>query len=675
MPEIYVEGSLVESDGQIIAVPELLPTATAPDALLARTGSNLIVNGDFNGSTLSPWKIWGQPSGTSSVLAQIQTEAGGNRYLEFRKVSGASSAVIFQETNVNIVVNTPNEVRLDMGNPSSEVKRITLIAHNLNDIEKDILACSFWLPANSARATFVMKGVNRHRQWNNLTLSIYDSSAGSASPGIQIDNVSITTGIPSANYLDITDCSEPRTPAVVTGNDSSNLIRNGEFDIDGNSTYWTVFPYPTASQGTFQVVNGGATLAQYTGSPSIALEQTMLSGVVPAHVPVELRVQLSGNIGAQGKRVTLILRDQSWGNEGHQFCTFWINVNGDLPSTLYMSAYLPKAWTNLSLSIYDSTPFDNPGNLNIGIRIDNVALWTRPSMSGYMASSVVPDVSCRNFRMRDYGIINGIVGGSGADRSGVLASVTMIGEAFRLQAGISHASNHDPRSVFQRVMRIDSRGEILVRRASRVNCIAENSTTPRIIECGVPVMTEYILTHEFGHLFNNQADQNGNMSLMEYVDTTRTSTTALLDGVNQIVMGPILACPLGNNWLRGERGWGSGPGSTYGSNPNLCAPQAKNFTDFQQNPAPYATPNAPGSESSDETAADMFLNWVYRRIGRQAGVVSPEIEGFLNRSWSVPSGCHVQSAGCPDSTNPGDARMTWMNTVMGQIFNAHGWNN
>jgi hypothetical protein len=227
-------------------------------------------------------------------------------------------------------------------------------------------------------------------------------------------------------------------------------------------------------------------------------------------------------------------------------------------------------------------------------------------------------------------------------------------------------------------MRIDSRGEILVRRAARSNCLAENSTTPRIIECGVPVMTEYILTHEFGHLFNNQSDQNGNTSLMEYVDTTRTGVDGYLYDYGSprlIVMG-VIQCPSGqSSWLRGERGWGSGPGSTYGSSPNLCAPQAKNFTDFQQNPAPYAAPNAPGSESSDETAADMFLNWVYRRIGRQAGVVSPEIEGFLNRSWSVPSGCHVQSAGCSDSSSPGDARMTWMNTVMGQIFNAHSWNN
>jgi len=69
----------------------------------------------------------------------------------------------------------------------------------------------------------------------------------------------------------------------------------------------------------------------------------------------------------------------------------------------------------------------------------------------------------------------------------------------------------------------------------------------------------------------------------------------------------------------------------------------------------------------DEATADMFLNWVY-------ALATSRMQGFLNISWlaGTPASCTSTqantAAGCPDTTNPGDARYNWMQDQMGQIF-------
>ncbi len=71
----------------------------------------------------------------------------------------------------------------------------------------------------------------------------------------------------------------------------------------------------------------------------------------------------------------------------------------------------------------------------------------------------------------------------------------------------------------------------------------------------------------------------------------------------------------------------------------------------------------------------MFLNWVYRKLGRG---------GFLDRSWNpadeseIPDPndpsqtqklkCDAYWLGCPDSRNPGQARFTWMDAQMDEII-------
>lgn len=111
-----------------------------------------------------------------------------------------------------------------------------------------------------------------------------------------------------------------------------------------------------------------------------------------------------------------------------------------------------------------------------------------------------------------------------------------------------------------------------------------------------------------------------------------------------------------SSWSRGERGWGSGPDNV--------------LTPFQQDPLEFFG-TTDTTAQVDETAADMFLNWVYRKFTDTFGVfytTAPGTwQGFLNVSW------RNNSSATTDDNFPGDARYEWMNNVMAQIFSLKGW--
>jgi len=123
--------------------------------------------------------------------------------------------------------------------------------------------------------------------------------------------------------------------------------------------------------------------------------------------------------------------------------------------------------------------------------------------------------------------------------------------------------------------------------------------------------------------------------------------------------GLIMGLDSDNEWQRGKRGWGSGPDSI--------------FMEFQQHPQ-GVFPNdfipANVDIGIDETAADMFLNWVYRRRSNNPPSYQENIpgawQGFRNTSWSV-------NPAIDDDNYPGDARFEWMNIVMGRIMFLKGW--
>jgi len=181
--------------------------------------------------------------------------------------------------------------------------------------------------------------------------------------------------------------------------------------------------------------------------------------------------------------------------------------------------------------------------------------------------------------------------------------------------------------------------------------------------------TEYTIGHELGHVFDYAS---GDM-LTDAIDNSPTNTFSLgscnssdFSGGNYIVMGYLTAS---QPFLRGSRGWGSGPG----------------FSTFQQSP----------EDTAFEAAADMFLNWVYRLndpngssalvgvmtgpigtpnppqsgcvpIGSQNNPPSQPWMGFLNRNWNAQ--------GAPyDWGLPGDVRHTYMIERMPAIFTQNNW--
>lgn len=134
-------------------------------------------------------------------------------------------------------------------------------------------------------------------------------------------------------------------------------------------------------------------------------------------------------------------------------------------------------------------------------------------------------------------------------------------------------------------------------------------------------------------------------------------------------------------WARGERGWGSGPDTS--------------ITQFQQHPPDFPLfQNDDDVTQIDETAADMFLNWVYRINSTQAQIshdtipysyfeevqeISPETPGmwlgFLNSSWFQNSANSLQDCSVDDSICyfSGNARFVWMEIVMRAIKDQMQW--
>jgi hypothetical protein len=228
-------------------------------------------------------------------------------------------------------------------------------------------------------------------------------------------------------------------------------------------------------------------------------------------------------------------------------------------------------------------------------------------------------------------------------------------------------------------------------------CLTFNSI-PRTIVCNWSATNRsnfpvHAFVHELGHVFTNRTQHfsannvgsdertrgllyssvqntfNGSCSpsfsstnfpmLFQNLQFPLSSCTYITDirGLNGsgVVMGFLTV----SGWRRGESGWGSGPDNV--------------FTPFQMHP-PDLFPNNNDETKIDETAADMFLNWVYRRRTNNPPTykISTNVpgtwEGFRNSAWPNNS-ANAQN----DANFPGDARFEWMNIIMGQIITLKGW--
>ncbi|MCI0709256.1 MAG: hypothetical protein L0154_03755, partial [Chloroflexi bacterium] len=217
----------------------------------------------------------------------------------------------------------------------------------------------------------------------------------------------------------------------------------------------------------------------------------------------------------------------------------------------------------------------------------------------------------------------------------------------------------------------------------------EPGARPRTIICnGTQTVDEFAIVHELGHVFNNRtASTVGDLGDL-YDAVERTSLEPCRDRVTReptgvcvldfgeqqlVVMGNVFDSDGNPVWSRGDRGWGSGPNA--------------DITNFQQHP-PGLFPNDNLQTQIDEAAADMFLNWTYRKIDPNSPITYETAplpgnwQGFINASWRPdPQNPHYQQnnlcvselTGCMDGTYPGDARDRWMNELMTTIFAQSQW--
>jgi hypothetical protein len=179
--------------------------------------------------------------------------------------------------------------------------------------------------------------------------------------------------------------------------------------------------------------------------------------------------------------------------------------------------------------------------------------------------------------------------------------------------------------------------------------------------------SQYTIVHEMGHIFDGRTDYG----LSDPIDVPfRLEDCASPAG---LIMGS------GTTWVRGRRGWGTGP-QQYLNTSTPPAPVSL-ITDFQQNP----------DNTAIEAAADSFLNWVYRTNASngipaidpclQTPLPAPQAwggPGYLNREWAatpLPSflANSIGDPGSLDTSLPGDGRYFDFDIRIRQIFTNNSW--
>lgn len=120
------------------------------------------------------------------------------------------------------------------------------------------------------------------------------------------------------------------------------------------------------------------------------------------------------------------------------------------------------------------------------------------------------------------------------------------------------------------------------------------------------------------------------------------------------------------DWNRGSRGWGSSGHSLFQQN-------ILEIIDTTIPPPPPAPP-PPGIDETlelSEAAADMFLNWIYRRSTDGAVEESSDETARCTTQMEIGSWLgfrNIDGNGNYDTTLPGNARFWWMEEQLRQIF-------
>jgi hypothetical protein len=252
-----------------------------------------------------------------------------------------------------------------------------------------------------------------------------------------------------------------------------------------------------------------------------------------------------------------------------------------------------------------------------------------------------------------------VVGCDTTEISEILAGSRDTGLALQLQYGGASRSNS-----FFRVMFSTGRNRIDVEcsDAPGYYCFTDNNVIApvqsRILCYADVILTKYTVVHEYGHVFVGRtggyvAGTGTFYGLVNIPIPPPTATQGFIaDSNGLVVMGNRIdptTTPPQMDWVRGNRGWGS---AAVQSPSQPCSFQQNPYTvlDWEVTATPAQTQTV---RERDEAAADMFLNWVYSKIGQG---------GFANADYRNITDC--VSVAPTDASLPGDARRNYMETVV-----------
>jgi hypothetical protein len=166
---------------------------------------------------------------------------------------------------------------------------------------------------------------------------------------------------------------------------------------------------------------------------------------------------------------------------------------------------------------------------------------------------------------------------------------------------------------------------------------------------------KYTVVHELGHRFENQSSTNAVIGIRERMD----GPNVIEDCQSNRIMGTNaqdLDSP--NDWKRGLRGWGTQGRSLFQQNPLEIIDLIGNTDEFLE---------------LSEAAADMFLNWVYRRLNDPVN----DVEDYCTSRVEVGQWLgfrNIDGNGQFDASLPGNSRFAWMQTQIEEIFTSQtGW--
>ena len=205
----------------------------APSAPGGPDGPSLLVNGNFDTGSLSPWQVFGQ------IVSQL---TGG--VFEFYRPAGTPSGVVFQNTGQPVSASEILTATFQLGNSSSVRKRVTVLLH-ASDFS-DLSACTFWLAPGQPLSNYAYR-TYATQAWSSAMLSVYPATVGTEQ-WIRLDNATLQR-TPSADIVG-TECLEPGA----LSNAITDRAAMTSMSADGRSQSATI---PIAGVETSTVTVGG----------------------------------------------------------------------------------------------------------------------------------------------------------------------------------------------------------------------------------------------------------------------------------------------------------------------------------------------------------------------------------------------------------------------------------